>query len=195
MQTPEAQAQEPSALLQPDDAGFPSSNATQSVVSTSQQSDAPAIAGAQLHAVGSIADISANWSAKVVVASTAQVKNDKIMKRNKLLSTPQQSHCLLQADKTKMAAVYDSMAATFVTEGLNLAAVTAIRQFYSLEAQPEPLFYEHFPTPLQPGAVRLVVFRPVQEDPLIQLAHSACKSILGSLPSGILLCLHLACLQ
>lgn len=161
MQTPEAQAQEPSALLQPDNTDCSSSAAIQNVPSTSQQSDAPAIAGAQLHAVGSIADISANWSAKVVVASTAQV------------------------DRTKMAAVYDSMAATFVTEGLNLAAITAIRQFYDLQSQPEPLFYEHFPTPLQQGAVRLVVFRPVQEDPLIQLAHNACKDILGSLPSGM----------
>lgn len=87
-----------------------------------------------------------------------------------------------------MAGVYDSMAATFLKDGLNLAAVTAIRQFYGrVSAQPEPLFYEHFPTPLEKGAVRLVVFRPVQADPLIQLAHSACHDILGSLPPGMLL--------
>ena len=95
-----------------------------------------------------------------------------------------------------MAAVYDSMAATFVTEGLNLAAITAIRQFYDLQSQPEPLFYKHFPTPLQQGAVRLVVFHPVQEDPLIQLAHNACKDILGSLPSGKrFACIQHACID
>ena len=43
-----------------------------------------------------------------------------------------------------------------------------------------------FPTPLEKGAVRLVVFQPVQADPLIQLAHSACHNILGSLPPGML---------
>ena len=85
-----------------------------------------------------------------------------------------------------MAAVYDSMASTFLKEGLNLAAITAIRQFYGeLGAQPEPLYYRHYPTPLQQGAVRLVVLRPVQGDPLIQLAHSACQSVIGSLPAGI----------
>lgn len=94
----------------------------------------------------------------------------------------------VQADRTKMAAVYDSMAATFLKDGLNLAAIAAIRQFYGrIDAQPEPLFYEHFPTPLQQGAVRLVVFQPVQADPLIQLAQSACQDVLGSLPPGTLL--------
>lgn len=86
-----------------------------------------------------------------------------------------------------MAGVYDSMAATFLKDGLNLAAITAIRQFYGrVDEQPEPLFYAHFPTPLEKGAVRLVVFQPVQADPLIQLAHSACHDILGSLPPGTL---------
>lgn len=95
---------------------------------------------------------------------------------------------MLQADKSKMAGVYDSMAATFLKDGLNLAAVAAIRQFYGqVDAQPEPLFYEHFPTPLEQGAVRLVVFQPVQADSLIKLAHSACHDILGSLPPGMLL--------
>ena len=94
---------------------------------------------------------------------------------------------MLQADKSKMAGVYDSMAATFLKDGLNLAAIAAIRQFYGqVDAQPEPLFYEHFPTPLEQGAVRLVVFQPVQADPLIELAHSACHDILGSLPPGML---------
>ncbi len=91
-----------------------------------------------------------------------------------------------------MAAVYDSMAATFVRDGLNLAAIVAIRQFYGgLDADPEPLYYEHFPTPLQQGAVRLVVFKPkpntldpVHQDPLLHLAHEACQDILASAPSG-----------
>ena len=42
-------------------------------VTINQESGNSAIDGAQLHAVGSIADISANWSAKVVVASNEQV--------------------------------------------------------------------------------------------------------------------------
>ena len=87
-----------------------------------------------------------------------------------------------------MAGVYESMAATFLKDGLNLAAIAAIRQFYGqVDAQPEPLFYEHFPTPLERGAVRLVVFQPVHADPLIKLAHRACHNILGSLPPGMLL--------
>ena len=87
-----------------------------------------------------------------------------------------------------MAGVYDSMAATFLKDGLNLAAIAAIRQFYNdVNAQPEPLFYEHFPTPLEQGAVRLVVFQPVQADPLIELAYSACHDILGCLLPGMLL--------
>ena len=92
-----------------------------------------------------------------------------------------------------MAAVYESMAATFVRDGLNLAAIVAIRQFYGgVDANPEPLYYEHFPTPLQQGAVRLVVFKPkpntldpVHRDPLLHLAHEACQDILASAPSGM----------
>ena len=92
-----------------------------------------------------------------------------------------------------MAAVYESMAATFVRDGLNLAAIVAIRQFYGgLKADPEPLYYEHFPTALQQGAVRLVVFKPisntldpVHQDPLLHLAHEACQDILALAPSGM----------
>lgn len=84
-----------------------------------------------------------------------------------------------------MAAVYDSMAATFLQNGLNLAAIAAIRQFYgSLETDPEPLFYADFPTPLLQGAVRLVVFQPTQQDALVQLAHTACQDILAAVPPG-----------
>ena len=87
-----------------------------------------------------------------------------------------------------MAGVYDSMAATFLKDGLNLAAIAAISQFYcNVDAQPDPLFYEHFPTPLEQGAVRLVVFQPVQADLLVKLAHSACHDILSSLVPGMLL--------
>ncbi|KAL3153501.1 hypothetical protein ABBQ38_011832 [Trebouxia sp. C0009 RCD-2024] len=157
-QTVDSLAQEPSALpVQL--IGLSDCPATEV---RAERSNHRTIAKAQLHAVGSIADISANWSAKVVVASNEQ------------------------ADRTKMAAVYDSMSATLLKDGLNLAAVAAIRQFYGkTDAQPEPLFYEHFPTPLQQGAVRLVVFQPVQAEPLIQLAHSACHDVLGSLPPGM----------
>lgn len=166
--TPGARAQEPNALLQ--DAGVAASSQTSIKPSNSaKEGDKPFIAGAQLHAIGSIADISANWSAKVVVASEEQT------------------------DRTKMAAVYESMAATFVRDGLNLAAIVAIRQFYGgVDADPEPLYYEHFPTPLQQGAVRLVVFKPkpntldpVHQDPLLHLTHEACQDILASAPSGV----------
>jgi len=68
---PGARAQEPNALLQ--DAGAAASSQTSIKPSnTAKEADTPSIAGAQLHAIGSIADISANWSAKVVVASEEQ---------------------------------------------------------------------------------------------------------------------------
>jgi len=69
--TPGARAQEPNALLQ--DAGAAASSQTSIKPSnTAKEADKPSIAGAQLHATGSIADMSANWSAKVVVASEEQ---------------------------------------------------------------------------------------------------------------------------
>ena len=72
MQTADAQAQEPSALSQQHVEDLSSGTANE--VKVNHQSDNSAIDGAQLHAVGSIADISANWSAKVVVASNEQVE-------------------------------------------------------------------------------------------------------------------------
>ncbi|DBB04360.1 TPA: hypothetical protein ACH3X1_012848 [Trebouxia sp. C0004] len=159
--TPEARAQEPNALLQ-DARAAASSQTSFRPSNTAKKTDKPSIVGAQLHAIGSIADVSANWSAKVVVASEEQT------------------------DRTKMAAVYESMAATFVRDGLNLAAIVAIRQFYGgPDAEPEPLYYEHFPTPLQQGAVRLVVFKPNPQDSLLHLAHKVCQDILASAPSGM----------
>lgn len=74
LQTADAQAQEPSALPQQQTKGLSSGFANEG----NQQSRNSAIAGAQLHAVGSITDISANWSAKVVVASNEQVEPDSI---------------------------------------------------------------------------------------------------------------------
>lgn len=69
--TPEARAQESNALLQ--DAGAAASSQTSIKPSNNAKAaDKPSMAGAQLHAIGSIADISANWSAKVVVASEEQ---------------------------------------------------------------------------------------------------------------------------
>ncbi len=69
--TPGAQARKPNTLLQ--DAGAAASSQTSMKTSnTAKEADKPSIAGAQLHAIGSIADISANWSAKVVVASEEQ---------------------------------------------------------------------------------------------------------------------------
>lgn len=72
MQTAGAQVREPSALPSQRMADLSTDNGSHT--NTCNHSDNPAIAGAQLHAVGSIADISANWSAKVVVASNEQVQ-------------------------------------------------------------------------------------------------------------------------
>ena len=87
-----------------------------------------------------------------------------------------------------MAGVYDSMAATFFQNGLNLESITAVRQLYgNLDTQPEPLFYEHFPTPLLPGAVRLVVLQPELHSDLVRQAQSACQDVLASVPPGTML--------
>ena len=72
MQT--AGAQEPSALPQQYSG---SSGGAANEVEASRRPENAAMATAQLHAVGSIADISANWSAKVVVASDEQVDYGK----------------------------------------------------------------------------------------------------------------------
>ena len=42
------------------------------------------------------------------------------------------------------------------------ATAARCRQFYSdaAEPQPQPLLYARFPTPLEPGAVRLAVLQP-----------------------------------
>ena len=68
---PGARAQEPNALLQ-DTSAAASSHTSVKPSNTAKETGKPSIAGAQLHAIGSIADISANWSAKVVVASEEQ---------------------------------------------------------------------------------------------------------------------------
>ena len=70
MQTAGVQTQEPSALPQKLSTGLADCPATQ----VTERSGNTTIDKAQLHAVGSIADISANWSAKVVVASNEQVR-------------------------------------------------------------------------------------------------------------------------
>ena len=73
-QTAGAQAVEPSVLPQQPSTALSDSPASE--VMTSERSGNTTIAEAQLHAVGSIADISANWSAKVVVASNEQVTSE-----------------------------------------------------------------------------------------------------------------------
>jgi len=72
--TPGARAKEPNALLE-DSGGAASSQTSIKPSNTAREADKPSIAGAQLHAIGSIADISANWSAKVVVASEEQASH------------------------------------------------------------------------------------------------------------------------
>ena len=85
MQTADAQAQEPSALPRQHIEGL--SVGTANETTGNQQSGNSAIDGAQLHAVGSIADISANWSAKVIVAANEQVKADNIYVMHPCFST------------------------------------------------------------------------------------------------------------
>lgn len=85
-----------------------------------------------------------------------------------------------------MAAVYQSMSSTFLQSGLNLAAITATRQLYTnLDSDAEPLFYHNFPTPLQQGAVRLIVFKPLPEAQLVTLAQAACRDVFACLPAGV----------
>ncbi|KAK9828424.1 hypothetical protein WJX81_006698 [Elliptochloris bilobata] len=91
-----------------------------------------------------------------------------------------------QADCGKLAAVYDDMRDAFKHDGLNVAAIRATLQFYSdaSEPHPEPLMYAHFPTPLQPGVVRLAVLQPPVT--VRAAAHEAADAVAKALvPAGI----------
>ena len=179
LQTPDDRAREPTALSQ-----MKQTSTSQSPVNgiPAAGDEQQAMSTAQMHATGSIADMSAAWSAKVVAGAHEQVCASPA---DRSTTTPSHLIGCLQTDRTKMGGVYDSMAATFVQNGLNLESITAVKQLYgNLDSQPEPLYYEHFPTPLQPGAVRLVVLQPEPQDPLLKLASDACQDILSSMPTG-----------
>ena len=95
----------------------------------------------------------------------------------------------LQADAIQMGKVYDSMADTFVQQGLNLDAIAATRQFYGLTPNdatdsPQPLYYSDFPTPLEKGAVRLVIFLLAAATELHSSATAAAQAITATIPTG-----------
>ena len=88
-----------------------------------------------------------------------------------------------------MGKVYDSMANTFVQQGLNLDAIAATRQFYGLTPDnatdsPQPLYYSSFPTPLEKGAVRLVIFLLAAAPELHSAATEAAHAITAAIPTG-----------
>lgn len=93
-----------------------------------------------------------------------------------------------QQDPRRLAIAYDDMAAKFATQGLNLAAVAAMRQYFANLEGPgpaEPLRYAEFPAPLPPGAVRLsLVFFQRSNPALAELVHRAATDIVASLPPG-----------
>ncbi|GAB4818250.1 hypothetical protein N2152v2_005296 [Parachlorella kessleri] len=93
-----------------------------------------------------------------------------------------------QADPSRLAAIYDDMAAKFQRHGLTLPAVQAMRQYFTnLEGTgpPAPLDYEQFVPPLPENAVRLcVVFFQETNRRLMELVHEAAQEIMAALPAG-----------
>lgn len=119
-----------------------------------------------MHPSGSVAvlpDMSANLKAKVTVSEEQQ------------------------SDPELMAKVYDDMADRFATHGLNLPAVEAMAQYFSLDdaGNPVPLDYREFPVPLPPAAVRLgVIFFQEVNAALAELVYEAAQEVMGELPPG-----------
>ncbi len=94
-----------------------------------------------------------------------------------------------QQDPRLLAMAYDDMATKFSTEGFNIAAISAMRQYFSNVTPPEgeahPLHYSNFPTPLPPGAVRLsLVFFQRVNPSLASLVHRAASEVISALPKG-----------
>jgi hypothetical protein len=93
-----------------------------------------------------------------------------------------------QSNPEALARVYDAMATKLVSQGLDLAACCAIRQYFgSLHtSRPIPLLYAQFPVPLPPGAVRLsVVFFKKAAPDLAQLVLQAATDIVSCLPHDV----------
>ena len=92
-----------------------------------------------------------------------------------------------QRDPRLLATAYDTMATKFAKEGLNLAAMQAMRAYFTnLDGPGEahPLHYENFPIPLPPNSVRLcLVFFHKSSPSLAALVHRAAKEIMDLLPS------------
>lgn len=93
-----------------------------------------------------------------------------------------------QADPKAIAAAYDAMAEKFVSNGLNIDAITQMRQYFTNLDGPgnaEPLFYSDFPAPLPPRAVRLCVsFLQNSNAVLAKMVFEAAQEIMMSLPSN-----------
>lgn len=110
-----------------------------------------------------------------------------------------------QANPDALARVYDKMARKFSRHGFDLAACSAMAQYFDLNDgasaseivkvdgrnDPKPLLYSQFPTPLPPQAVRLcVVFFHREAPELAFLVRKASEEILSCLPAGVKRYLH-----
>ena len=95
-----------------------------------------------------------------------------------------------QADASRLATLYTSMAADAVGQGLDAAAVAATAPYYEIDrasSTPLPLSYTAFTPPLAPAAVRLLVFF-LEGSPGADALHAACDAAMtaakASLPRG-----------
>ncbi|KAG7674422.1 hypothetical protein NADE_008179 [Nannochloris sp. 'desiccata'] len=124
--------------------------------------------GNKVHIVGSsvnLPDMSATLKTKIAVSEEAQ------------------------QDPRLLAMAYDAMASKFSTQGFNIAAISAMRQYFSHVTGPgeaHPLNYADFPkAPLPPGAVRLsLVFFQRANLSLANLVHRAASEVISALPKG-----------
>ncbi|KAK9794968.1 hypothetical protein WJX73_009426 [Symbiochloris irregularis] len=115
----------------------------------------------------SVPDIRATWAAKLVVSDADQ------------------------ADAQKLGERYEQMARDFEIQGVNVAAITAQRQYYG-GLQPGqtayPLQYKDFPTPLELGAVRLAIFLLADAQALQLQVLQATEDIMHALPQDMRPC-------
>jgi len=94
-----------------------------------------------------------------------------------------------QQDPRLLAMAYDAMASKFMTQGLNIAAISAMSQYFSNITGPgeaHPLNYADFPNaPLPRGAVRLsLVFFQKANPSLANLVHRAASEVISALPKN-----------
>jgi hypothetical protein len=96
----------------------------------------------------------------------------------------------VQRDPRQLATIYDSMASKFEENGLDLEAVRAMGQYFSMgndddDENARPLSYSNFPAPLPPSAVRLsLVFFQQANPSLAVLVRQAASEIMATLPKS-----------